>query len=164
MSTIDDIITAVIKREGGAASTNHPADGGGRTQYGIAERSHPQAWLDDKVTEEEARAIYKKRYVEGPGFAAIPDAHLMAQLVDFGVNSGPAVAITKLQKVLGVKEDGILGPATQAALALRDSRQINNELMCERIRMIGRIVSKNKSQAVFINGWLSRACEFLRGI
>lgn len=160
--SIDSIITDVLVREGGAIATDHAADGGGRTQYGISERSHPDAWADGHVTEEEARAIYYNRYVKGPGFDAIPDAHLMAQLVDFGVLSGPAIAIQKLQTVLKVDADGILGPQTLHALSLRDSTQVGNLLVGERVKMIGRIISRNKSQAVFASGWLNRCVEFLR--
>ena len=164
--SIDSIITDIIKREVGdepnGGFTDNPADAGGRTQYGIAERSHPAAWADDKVTEEEARAIYYNKYVKGPGFDAIPDAHLMAQLVDFGVNSGPVTAIQKLQTVLKVDADGILGPETLHALSLRDSTQVSNLLVGERVRMIGRIIHKRRSQAEFINGWLARATEWLR--
>ena len=53
---IDRIIDNVIAAEGGSTATNDPADGGGRTQYGISERANPEAWADGKVTAEEARA------------------------------------------------------------------------------------------------------------
>jgi len=157
---INQIIDDILKREGGL--TNNPADKGGRTNFGIAERSHPDAWADGKVTEDEARAIYLRKYVQGPGFDRIPDHLLMAHLVDFGVNSGPSIAIQRLQGVLGVTVDGVLGPQTLDALSKRDVREINNLLVGERIKMIGRIVLRDKSQLAFLNGWLNRCCEFLR--
>ena len=58
---IDKIIDDVLEREGGAAVTNLPEDRGGRTQYGISERFHKDAWADGKVTKAEARTIYEQK-------------------------------------------------------------------------------------------------------
>lgn len=158
----DDIITDIEHREGDGAVTNDPADGGGRTQWGISEKTNPAAWADGKVTEAEARAIYESKFLVGPGFDRIPDAGLRAQLVDYGVNSGPAIAIQKLQAIIGVAPDGALGAATLAALGTQDVRTVNNALVAARIRMIGRLVQKTPTQLKFLSGWLDRALQFLR--
>ena len=160
MSNIDAIISDILKREGGYS--NDPHDTGGRTNFGIAEASNPEAWADGIVTEAEARAIYRKKYVEEPGFHHIHDAHLMAQCVDFGVNSGPAVAIKKLQDILGVEPDGVIGNATLTALSNADARHVNNQLVVARVKMIGKIVVKTPSQLRFLNGWLNRALDWLK--
>ena len=160
MATIEEIITDILQREGGLV--NNPADKGGRTDKGISEKYHPKAWADGKVTEAEARAIYLKKYVLTPGFDKIKGSHLQTQLVDFGVHSGPQLAIMKLQGIIGTKQDGILGPKSLTTLGEMDPKYVNNRLMVERIRMIGRIVGKDRSQAQFLNGWLERACQFLR--
>lgn len=160
--SIKDIIDAVIKAEGGSKSTDDPHDAGGRTQYGIAERSNPEAWLDNHVSEEEARAIYTNKYVIGPGFDKINDPHLKHLLVDWGVLSGPGIAIKCLQQSLNLKDDGILGAITLAAANNADSRRLTNQLVVARAKMVGRIVQKNPSQARFISGWLNRIFEFFR--
>lgn len=157
MTHLDDLITKEIQLEGGATATKVEGDKGGRTQYGISESANPEAWRDNKVTEEEARAIYMQRYVIGPGFDKIPDAKLQAQMVDFGVTSGPQVAIHYLQEVLGVSTDHILGPKTLQAL----TASTNAKLVGARIQMIARIVAKNPSQLKFLVGWITRALEFL---
>jgi lysozyme family protein len=156
---ITNIIDDLLRREGGL--TNDPNDAGGRTNYGISEKSNPSAWADNKVTEAEAREIYLTKYVKGPKFDQIPDTLLRAQLVDFGVNSGPSIAIQKLQHIVGVEADGIIGPKTLTALASCDVRAVNNKLAAERIKMIGRICAKNPNQLKFLGGWLNRALEFL---
>ena len=166
MSTNNDainnqIIKEVIQREGGATATNDPSDAGGRTQYGISERSHPKAWLDSQVTLAEAIDVYHQKYLKGPGFDRITDPRLRSQLVDYGVNSGPGVAIQKLQSVLKVEIDGILGPKTLAVANAADPVLLGNKLALERVKMIGRIVNKNSGQAKFLNGWLDRALSFL---
>ncbi len=158
MPTIADIINNEIKIEG--APTNDPTDKGGRTAFGISEKSNPAAWANGAPTEAQARAIYLQKYVNGPGFDKIKNPQLQAQLVDFGVNSGPMIAIMKLQAILGVTPDGILGPKTLTALDARTDN-VNNLLVAARVKMIGQIVVKNPSQIKYLNGWLSRALEFL---
>ena len=156
MSTIDD----VLRREGDK-DTNDPLDEGGRTKFGISEKANPEAWADGVVTEDEARAIYERKYIKGPGFDKIPDAHLRNQLIDFGVNSGPSVAIGKLQEVLGVTVDHVIGPETLGALSKIPSALVSTQLVAARIKMICRIVTKNPTQLKWLNGWVNRALEFL---
>lgn len=158
---VEKIIDLVIENEGGAKVTNDPLDAGGRTQYGIAEKFHPEAWADGKVTHDEARQIYFDKYVKGPGFDQITDQRIMMQMVDFGVNSGPFVATQKLQSVLGVKVDGKLGPATLKALQDSDQRVVNNSLVAERVKLLCKICVNKPSQLRFLNGWVNRALEFL---
>ena len=136
-------------------------DAGGRTQYGIAEKSNPEAWADNKVTEEEAREIYSRKYILGPGFDKVVDFHLRAQLVDFGVNSGPQMAIMKLQEILAVDVDGVLGPQTLGALNKAHPEAVSVQLVASRIRMICRIVKKNPADLKNLSGWVDRALEFL---
>ena len=160
---IDAIIDEVIEREGGSEVTNKPNDPGGRTQYGISERSNPQAWLDGKVTEKEAREIYIQKYVIYPKFHTIPPSHarLQAQLIDFGVHSGQATAIMKLQTLLDVDVDGKLGPQTLQAIKNHDPRILNNNLVVARVKMVGKIVQKNPRQLSDLSGFLNRALSFL---
>lgn len=159
MATTDSIINDILKREG--AATNDPLDKGGRTAFGISEKSNPEAWKDGKVTEDEARAIYEQKYVKGPKFDLITDPHLRAQLVDFGVTSGPQLVISKLQEILGVKVDGVIGAATLKAISAIHPEDLSNALVVTRVKMIGKIVVNNPSQLKFLNGWLNRALEFL---
>ena len=129
--TIEDIITDVLKREGNA--TNDPDDHGKRTQYGISERANPEAWADGHVTEAEAREIYERKYVRGPRFDSIKDPQLQAQLIDFGVVSGPSIAIMKLQEAVHVTVDGVIGPETLGAIARLHPDEVNLELVKEHL-------------------------------
>lgn len=157
--SIESIISEIIAREG--PPTDDPLDKGGRTAYGISEKSNPEAWADGHVTEAEARDIYYRKYVISPGFDKVKDPGLRAQLVDFGVTSGPQLAIMKLQQIVGAEIDGVLGPQTHAAISKMHAEDISNHLTIARVRMIGRIVSKNPSQLKFLNGWLDRALQFI---
>lgn len=157
---VSDIIGDIIRREGGATVTNDPSDKGGRTQYGIAERSNPQAWLDGKVTEAEARAIYERKYIRP--FRGLEQHDAFPQMVDWAVTSGPVLVIQKIQSLVGAEVDGVVGPQTLAAIQSVDGRLLNNELVKERVLMIGRIIKRDVSQVKYINGWLSRAVSYIQ--
>lgn len=154
-----DIIDKIIQEEG--PPTNDPLDKGGPTAYGISQASNPQAWKNGPPTEAQARAIYEAKYVQGPGFDKVTDQQLRNQLVDFGVNSGPVVAIQKLQGVLQVPVDGVLGPETILALSKAHPEDIANHLVATRVKMICQFVEKNPSQIKFLTGWVNRALQFL---
>ncbi len=160
---MSDIVDDIIRREGASgAVTNDPADKGGRTAYGISERANPDAWADGKVTLDEAREIYRRKYVEAPGFGQLTNPHLQAILADFAVTSGPALAITALQRALKVEADGILGPVTIAAAnASLEPQRLVNKIAVERIKMAGRVVKRDPTQLRWINGWLDRFSSFI---
>jgi len=165
---LTDTITSLLQREGGF--TSHPDDHGGPTNYGITQATlqwwlkRPVTLADIKaITPELATEIYTTLYVKNPGFDTleVPD-YLRDQLIDFGVNSGPRLAVMKLQTLLGITADGDIGPETKAALAACNPCQHNNQLVITRLQMIGRIISRDKSQAVFAAGWINRACSFFQ--
>lgn len=161
MGVIDDAITREIQLEGGATLTNNSKDAGGRTIYGISERANPDLWKNGPPTEAQARQRFMERYVVEPGFNRVVDPQLQAQLIDFGITSGPAVAIAKLQEIVGVKTDGVLGSKTLATLVSRDTRKVNNSLVIARVNMICKIVENKPSQLEFLRGWVMRALTFL---
>lgn len=161
-NTTNKIIGEVLRREDQTGTGVVTVDAGGRTQYGISENANPEAWADGHVTEAEAREIYERKYVLAPKFHLIPDEALRAQLVDFGVNSGPMIAIMKLQKIIGADVDGVIGPDTLGRLAAQDMARVRALLVGERLRLIGRVVTKDpRTQLRNLNGWINRALEFL---
>jgi lysozyme family protein len=128
--SVDSIIEGVIGREG--HFTNNPADPGGPTMWGITERvarANGYTGPMSALPRDKAKDIYFSQYVTKPGFAAIIplSAAIAEELVDTGVNMGPAVASIFLQKALNtfnnqgrdyldLKVDGDVGPATIGAL------------------------------------------------
>lgn len=163
--TNTDILSKILQWEGGF--TDDPLDRGGATKYGITAatlshwRGRPVRTDEVKaLTKDEALQIYEKLYIKDPGFDPIP-MPLKVHLIDFGINSGPAVAIRTLQDCLNVTADGVLGPETLGALKLQDPFVINNNLAKSRTMMIGRIVTRDPSQVKFLTGWLRRALSYL---
>lgn len=166
--TDDQIIDAIIQREGGFV--NHRHDKGGATKFGItaatlgAWRGYGHSALVEEVKQlsvHEAREIYRQQYIVKPGFAAIDDDGLRAQLVDDAVLSGPLAAVTTLQLALGVKPDGMLGPVTVVAANQADPVVLRRQLVIARSLRLARIVQQDPTQASFIVGWLTRALGFL---
>lgn len=165
---IQQLITEVLKREGWDKFTDHPADRGGPTKWGITQR----AWSDyirqevtahdiRLITEDEARGFYFEVYIFTPGFHAIWDENLRSLVVDCAVNHGPYRACRWLQLAAGVKADGKYGPRTDAAVNGSDPVVLSLRIVSRRIKLYGRIVSKDHSQAVFSAGWNNRAAGFL---
>ncbi|MFM2021640.1 MAG: hypothetical protein RJB02_1348, partial [Pseudomonadota bacterium] len=127
---IDQLIDEVIAREGGFS--NHPADRGGATRWGITEAvARRQGYMDDMRTlpRSDAAAIYKKLYWKNPQFDAVAARApaLAAELFDTGVNMGTGTATAFLQRALNALNretrdyadlavDRRIGPATLAAL------------------------------------------------
>jgi lysozyme family protein len=113
----NDALTAALAftlpHEGGFV--DDPDDPGGRTNFGIAERSNPEAWADGVVTPEEAREIYRAKYWNTIQGDRLP-RHTAIATFDFAVHSGPATAAKALQKAVGAAVDGDLGPGTLAAV------------------------------------------------
>lgn len=106
---IEVLIDTVIGREGGYA--NHPADRGGATRWGITEavaRAHGYRGDMRSFPRGEAVAIYRRAYWVRPGFDRVaPVAPLIAaELFDTGVNMGPAVAVSFLQRALNALNRG----------------------------------------------------------
>lgn len=165
--TDTQIIDEIISREGGYV--DHPADRGGPTNFGIT-LAKLREWRGVQnltandvrmMRRGEAALIYSHDYIQRPGFHLIGDNHLRHHVIDFGVNSGPGTAARKLQQVVGADQDGVIGPQTLNAIRRMGAAHVNNLLMAERIKLLGRIVSGDRSQAAFINGWLNRALEFM---
>jgi hypothetical protein len=167
---IDSMIDALIAREGGYV--NHPADRGGPTNCGIT-RQTLAAWrgcpvtIDEvkRLTPSEAAEIYRSSYYFAPGIDALPLA-LQAHVFDIAVNSGPKTGVKLLQRALnrlgaGLKEDGLLGPATRAAAAAYPASDINRKLVEVRLRFYDDIVAADPRQRAFIDGWRKRAKSFL---
>lgn len=164
----DAIITEILKREGWDAYTNNPADRGGPTKWGITLKAweeyvdHPCTEDDIKaISEGQARDFYQEIYITEPGFHQIENEHVRELIIDCGVNHGPVRAAKWLQRSLMVRKDGYLGPITFGVLENTDPLEVFLETLAYRIKLYGRLVSRDHSQAVFAAGWNNRAAGFL---
>lgn len=157
--TDDDILNAILKREGGFV--HHPNDRGGPTKYGITQATlgeHRRAYVtvDDMraLTEAEAREIYRARYLGK--FGAIEPPALRGLLVDCAVLHGVGGAARLVQAALGVDPAGIA-----AKVAEIGAQQAYLRVVAARVRFIGRIITADPSQARFAHGWANRVADFI---
>lgn len=173
---IDALIDDVIAREGGY--TNHPADRGGPTRWGITEavaRSSGYAGAMRDLPESEAIAIYRRLYWLRPGFNRVA-AHapaVAAELFDTGVNMGPATAAGFLQRALNalnrgasdyedVAVDRRIGPATLAALSAFMAKRgpAGEEVLLKAVEALQgerylRLAEQRPANEAFLYGWLA---------
>ena len=178
--TIRKIISDVLEREGDTF-TDDPNDSGGGTKWGITQATLA-AWrkqpvtVDDvrNLTEAEARSIYYQRYVQDPGFGHLLEvsAPIAEELVDSGVNVGPAQAAKWLQRALNVFNrqqkdypdvvvDGRCGTATVMALqAFLKLRQPDGEKVLLRAlnglqaAFYIELVERRSKDESFLFGWM----------
>jgi len=121
-------MVALMKHEGGFV--NHPKDPGGMTNLGVTQRVWEE-WVGHPVDEKAMRALtpaivapmYKQKYWDKIRADDLPSGVDLA-VFDCCVNSGPGRAAKILQKVLGLTEDGAIGPQTIAKALSIDSSNL----------------------------------------
>jgi hypothetical protein len=99
-------IERVLIHEGGDA--DDPRDVGGRTRWGISQRTYPTLDIT-KLTRAEAIALYRRDFWLPLQGDALPPA-LAFQALDAAVNHGVGRTVRWLQRLVGVRVDGQLGP------------------------------------------------------
>ena len=109
--SFEQAVAMVLKHEGGYV--NDPRDPGGETRFGISKRAYPDVDIL-RLTEDEAKAIYKRDYWNTLRPDEIP-APLAICVFDAAVNMGRDKAIRLLQRACGVAQDGVMGGNTIAA-------------------------------------------------
>lgn len=151
-----------LQFEGGYV--NHPADPGGATNKGVTQLVY-NSWRHDnnlpmqtvkKITQAEVEQIYYTNYWLKFGCNQLPEK-LGIAVFDFCVNAGRRGTI-KLQQVLGISDDGILGKGSFKAI--NDYIKTNGEIKLlvayiEKRDEYYRAIGKGKL-SVFLKGWLNR--------
>jgi lysozyme family protein len=153
--------------EGGFS--NDPRDPGGMTNLGVTARewaawkgiplSLVSAKMMQGLTQADTDPLYRQRYwnmVDGDFLPAGVDALLM----HFEVNAG-AVAATELQALVAVKQDGVIGPRTLAALATYTG-YVGTKTALQAIGNAQAAHYRTLAQfSIYGKGWLNRVNSFL---
>ena len=145
-----DALAFTLTWEGGLA--NHPDDPGGVTKYGISQRAYPELDIRN-LTSDEAARIYRRDYWDQIRGDELPGA-VGFVLFDYAVHSGVERAQRALQLAAGVKDDGVLGPATMAAVAAHPVPALVIEILHLRGEQLVRF-STGRTKA-FALGWARR--------
>lgn len=144
-------VEIVLKHEGGYV--NHPNDPGGETNFGISKRSYPNENMKT-MTRERATEIYKRDYWDRMRCDELPGCLRLA-VFDSAVNQGYYRATTFLQRAVGVRADGKLGPVT-----MKKIQEANQErLLAKFLRLRADHYFKNKNFDHFGYGWMVRLVD-----
>ena len=136
---VEEAVTTIMMGYEGGAKMN--VDQGGLTKYGISAKGNPGINIA-KLTEEEARGIYMKKYATGLGLEKLSPAAALVAL-DCSVNSGPGAA-RKLIAACG----------GDPAKMIENRRQFYNNL-----------VAKNPGKyGGSLKGWMNRLAKLSRDV
>jgi lysozyme family protein len=146
----------VLKHEGGYV--DHPKDPGGRTNLGVTQATYEQ-WVGRMVTEDEMKAltvddvapIYRAEYWDRIRGNDLPLGVDYA-LFDFAVNSGVRRAVRIIQRIVGVHDDGAVGPFTVGAIKAADPFELIEDLCNARMTFLHNLPHWN----TFGRGWTRR--------
>ena len=166
MADINILAPFVLSFEGGYV--NHPNDKGGPTNKGVTISTWRQVGYDKDgdgdidvddlrlLTDRDViERVMKPHYWDRWKADQIKSRSVANICVDWVWASGKN-GITGVQKLLGVKVDGIVGPKTLAALNGQNPARIFARIKEARVAFINSIVARNPSQGVFRKGWLRR--------
>lgn len=148
----DSSFENLLAHEGGYS--NIKADPGGETMMGITKTTaaaHGYVGEMAALPVAVAKAIYKESYWDKVRADDLPEP-LKLHMFDAAVHSGTGQAIKWLQRSVGAKEDGVLGPATLAAVKAANPQQLTAKINGERLEFLTRLKTWN----VFGTGWARR--------
>ena len=170
MANFEGFAGKVLRLEGGYV--NHPADKGGPTKYGVILSTWKQYGYDKdsdgdidaqdikELTEGDAKYIAKKVFWDFFQGDFILNQSIAEFIVDWGYNSGRVTVAKKLQKLLGVPADGLIGVQSLNAINSADQSNLFDALKVSRRMYIDSIVESNPSQRIFYTGWINRINSF----
>lgn len=155
----------MIVAEGGYKLTNIPGDMGGMTYAGISRRFHPDwaGWVfvdrGEIPPSDLVRGFYREKFWEVVCGDSIMRQDIADSLFSFAVNAGAKTAIKLAQIVLGVTPDGSIGPKTLLAINGVDTDYFRAAYALAKVARYHQICVRDKSQRVFLVGWLARTLK-----
>lgn len=161
MTRSDEYMPRILAHEGGYV--NNPKDPGGATNRGVTIGTLRKLGIDKDgdgdsdvvdlklLTAADAAMVFKRFYAD-PVQADLLPVGLDYAMTDFAVNSGPSRAAQHLQRILGVPDDGHIGPKTIAALAGRNVVDLIKALSASRLKFMRNL----PTWPTFGKGWQAR--------
>lgn len=149
-------LALVLKSEGGWS--DNPADPGGATMKGVTLANFRRYVKADAtknglrhITDAQVATVYRRFYWDAVAGAELPDGVDYA-VFDFAVNSGPSRAAKYLQAVVGVTQDGRIGPATLTAVRAKPAGAVIDGVCDDRLAFLKRL----PTWPTFGRGWNDR--------
>jgi lysozyme family protein len=148
--TFDEAFATLISPSHEGGYVNNPADPGGETKFGISKRSYPHLNIKS-LTREDVKPIYLHDFWLAAKCPLLP-APLRFPLFDFAVNSSVSEAVKKLQRRLGVSEDGVIGPITLGEISHWDPETLAIVFTLDRLNFMTDL----HTWPAFGKGWARR--------
>lgn len=170
MAKLEKLLPLILKWEGGYV--NDLADKGGPTNKGVTLATwqtngydlNGDGKIDEEdlqlINQENLRMILKKHYWDKWRGDEIANQSIANILVDWVWLSG-RYGIVLPQKLLGVKQDGIVGNQTlQAVNGCPNPQVLFEKIKTERRNYLYRICENSPVNKRFLKGWLNRLADF----
>lgn len=153
-------VKSVLAHEGGY--TNHPADPGGPTNWGITINDARKYWKANATAADvktmplsAAQDIYRKRYWAAQRCDDLPPG-LDYSMFDYGVNSGIGRSGKVLRRLVGLPDTtSVVTQEVIDAVRKRDPKQLIAAMNDERLRFLKSL----KTWPTFGKGWGRRVAE-----
>ena len=169
MANIDKLVPLIFKWEGDWSDNKN--DKGGVTNMGITLSTWKSQGYDKNhdgkidvndlrlVTKQDVINLLKKYYWDRWHADLIENQSIANLLVDWVWNSG-VYGIKIPQRILKVSPDGIVGNKTITAINKANQETLFNSFKQARREFFIQIVRNDKSQLMFLKGWLNRLNDF----
>lgn len=165
MADVTKLVPHLLKWEGGWS--NDPDDLGGATNKGVTFNTYkrycrirgkamPSIGDLRRLTDEEFTDILKTMFWDVCRADFIESQSVANIIVDWGWNSGTVTAVKHVQRVLGVEDDGVVGPVTLAAINSKSPLPLFGQIRSARIEYYHSIVDARPANTKFLRGWLNR--------
>jgi lysozyme family protein len=167
-ASFDIAFDKLLQWEGG--KVDDPVDPGGRTNYGVTQWSWNaytgvpfDVW---EITKDQAKQFYEDVYWEPMQLQRIAAQGLADTLLSFGANQGKRTALRRLQGLLGVTQDGIMGKKTWERLSVANQEVLNGLFLNKTLEFYNRLIERNPALVKFEKGWKNRinAYRIIKGV
>ena len=165
MAVVSKLVPHILRFEGGFV--DDPDDLGGATNKGVTLKTYkaycrrkgypvPTVERLKNLTDERFCDLLKIMYWDACKADFIESQSVANAIVDWAWNSGTATAVKEIQKVLGVKSDGVIGNITLSAINSHSPLPLFGLIQQTRKDYIDRICKARPVNEKYRKGWMNR--------
>lgn len=165
MADVNKLVPHILKWEGGFV--NDPDDLGGATNKGVTFKTYklyrnrkglpiPSVGDLKRLSNDEFTDILKTMFWDACRADEINSQSVANAIVDWAWHSGTTTAAKEIQRVLGVKADGIIGNITLSAINSQSPLPLFGKIKAARVKYIERICKSRPENQKYYRGWMNR--------